>query len=99
MKNPIAICSFVLLVALGTLTARAQTVSGTPSDAQTIRQRQYQPGSTPWHEVLRRFATARSDACIPFITLVFPVTAVAAANRVEGFDQLDAAQIFRLLVA
>lgn len=38
MKNHLAICSLALLVAIGTLTARAQTASGTASDVQTIRQ-------------------------------------------------------------
>jgi hypothetical protein len=38
MKSHIAICGLLPLVAFGTPTARAQTVSGTPSDVQAIRQ-------------------------------------------------------------
>lgn len=37
MKHHIAICSFFLLAAFGTRTVCAQTVTGTPSDVQTIR--------------------------------------------------------------
>ncbi|MEO7101950.1 MAG: hypothetical protein ABI119_01310 [Gemmatimonadaceae bacterium] len=37
MEKHVAICSFSLLVALGAMTASAQTVSETPADVQTIR--------------------------------------------------------------
>jgi hypothetical protein len=42
---------------------------------------------------------ARSYSGVPLIALVFPVATLAATDGVEGVDQLDPAQIFRLLVA
>lgn len=63
MKNHVAICSFSLLVALGTLTARAQTVAGTSSDVQTIRELMEKHASSARNDDVAGMAlTMRTDA-------------------------------------
>jgi|GEM_PF-4476514 len=63
MQKHVAICSFSLLVALGSLTASAQTVSGPPSDVQTIRQLvEMHASSARNDDVAGMVATIHADA-------------------------------------
>src|SRR5213078_1817834 len=47
----------------------------------------------------RRIIAISSNAAVPLVALVLPVAALAAADAGEALDQLDGADVLRLLVA
>src|SRR5262245_17137426 len=40
-----------------------------------------------------------SDSCVPLVTVVLPVAALASCDVREAFDEFDAQQVLRVLVA
>ena len=63
MKKHIASCSCFLVLALATVSAHSQTVSGTPSDVQAIRQLMEKHASSAWKdEVAGMASTMHADA-------------------------------------
>lgn len=81
MKKHIAICSFFLLLNIGTLTAKDQAVSGMPSDVQTIiKLVEKHASSARKDDVAGMVSTMHADAVTRLDDGQFWVGRVANAN-------------------